>query len=54
MGSSRAERWALEQDLIGTGPTLRCMPSSYLGQKQLSHIIQGAQDTCSPTARADK
>lgn len=30
------------------------MPSSYLGQEQLPHIIHCAQDACSPTARAEK
>lgn len=56
MGSSGAER-AHEQDLVGMGPALYIsthMPYSYLGQEQLSHIIHSAQDTCSPTTRADK
>lgn len=46
---------ALEQDTRSwAAHCTHRMPASYLGQEQLPHIIHGAQDTCSPTARTDK
>lgn len=46
-GHMRKTSWAQEAHFTR-------MPSSYLGQKQLSHIIHSAQDTCSPAASTDK